>query len=139
MPSRPVTQTPRARDKAQGYLDQMTDSELLCRGNHRHRFGMDEMMPGAKKLPKGTYVSRHQGVYTIEDECERGCGRVRVYTSGSGQFELDSKYRYYDTEGHDHVVIPNDSGVTLTARDFKAAYHTRSGVSSLVKAAAVNE
>lgn len=108
-------------------LSRMTDEQLQCKSGHRHRFPSDELRPG-KTPPRQMSIALRDGVYTIEEDCLRGCGRVRVYsTLRGGAFDRDVRYSYRtrDDRKNDWVTLTgNDPDVT--GRDAKAELFERS-------------
>jgi hypothetical protein len=131
-----VTHLRTDQQRKDAYLSEMSDEEIVCRAGHRHRFPTDELSPRAKKLPGQVSVTATRGVYQIEEHCLRGCGRIRTFSSVNGIFGLDTVYAYKQAAGTTHVTIPEDSGVTLTSRDYKSELFERSGMPALLRAAA---
>lgn len=118
------------------YLSRMSDEQLQCRAGRRHRWPSDEISSKARSLPKGLTAQVQKGMYTITEECLRGCGRYRRFTTLSGGlFDLDTVYSYWSTEDNPWVVVSEDSGVEIIGREFKAEMFERA--LPLIKAAAV--
>lgn len=118
------------------YLSRMSDEQLQCRSGRRHRWPSDEIGSKARNLPKGITAQVQKGMYTITEECMRGCGRYRRFTTLSGgMFDLDTVYAYWSTEDNPWVTVSQDSGVEISGRDCKAEMFVRA--LPLIKAAAV--
>jgi hypothetical protein len=119
------------------YLSRMSDEQLQCRAGHRHSFPSDHLSRKMRSLPKGMQVEVRQGVYQIEEECERGCGRIRYYaTRGGAIFDTDVVYQYKTSEDkrRDWVTVPETEEFRITGRDCKGEMFDR--VAPLIQAAA---
>jgi hypothetical protein len=111
-----------ATKQAMDYLSEMSDEELACRAAHRHLFWSDEVaLAAARALPRQVRVAKQKGVFQVEEECLRGCGRLRCWTSRRGMFGPDTVYAYRTRAGVRRVVIPDTApGHRPTPRDCKA-------------------
>jgi hypothetical protein len=83
----------------------------------RHRFPTDELDPKATAPPPGFNAVLRKGVYTITEECLRGCGRIRKFSTRSGGlFDTDTVYEYTSKREGDWVTIPADDREELDIR-----------------------
>lgn len=123
-----VTQLRTPAQRKAEKLAAIPQEQLLCRATGRHRFPGDELDPSrTQDLPRGMTARMIKGGYQIIEECERGCGKVRTYTTRSGAlWDVDTTYAY--NHPADWVVISVDEREALDihgSTDFKAEKHRR--------------
>jgi hypothetical protein len=89
-------------------LNEIPDWEVACRGG-RHRFPLDDAVPG-RKLPKGVGARpARDGCYQVAERCPK-CQTLRVWlTLPGGRLDASVQYRYvYPPEW---VKVPREFGV----------------------------
>lgn len=95
----------------------ISDEQLRCMAGGRHRFPSDELNPKSEDPPPGFSAVLKKGVYTITEECLRGCGRVRKFSTRSGGlFDTDTVYEYTSKREGDWVTISADDRDELDIR-----------------------
>lgn len=69
------------QDQIDFYLG-LDPQQAVCRGKRRHKFGLDDLIPG-RAFPRGIDIQPAAGgVVQITDHCQRRCGRWIRYTTG---------------------------------------------------------
>jgi hypothetical protein len=98
-------------------FNRITDEQLRCMAGGRHRFPTDELDPKADTPPPGFNAVLRKGVYSITEECLRGCGRIRKFSTRSGGlFDTDTVYQYSSRREGDWVTITADDRDELDIR-----------------------
>jgi hypothetical protein len=105
------------RQRTEDIFARMSDEQLRCMAGGRHRFPTDEMDPNSTEPPAGMHTELRKGVYSITEECLRGCGRIRKFSTRSGGlFDTDTVYQYSDKKGTEVVHISQDEREELGIR-----------------------
>jgi hypothetical protein len=98
-------------------FNRISDEQLRCMAGGRHRFPTDELDPKSTTPPPGFNAVLRKGVYSITEECLRGCGRIRKFSTRSGGlFDTDTVYQYSSRREGDWVTINADDRDELDIR-----------------------